>query len=549
MALETKTIGELKNYSFVIPDYQRGYRWTSNEIKALLNDLMEAIDNKCSHYCVQPLIVKKSDSNKYEVVDGQQRLTTIFIFMKIACQEIKSATPPFSLEYNTREKSEEFLNSLSDSTDLDAKGKENIDYYFISEAYKTINTWLDATPDKSIAITDINSYMRKSVFFLWYELPDGSNPIEEFTNINLGKIPLTNSELIKALFLNKDLFRDNELAQQGVNPEVIAYKRANDIASEWDRIEHELSDDSFWGFISEDEKTENRMDLLFDYMAHEKAEQFNLSISADEKYYSFVVFSNLLKLKNNMKERADEVGKLWDEFVQLFAEVKSWYHDFDLYHIIGYLIYSGVKLKDIFALTKNKTRTKRFSDLTEKCRMGDDLRKIVYSSDKRKLRNILVLFNIATLVYEDKKEYRFPFYLIKKKDPSKKLNWDIEHIHATANNSNEEAEADDSLANLTLLSAEINRDPKYKASDFDVKRRILLEYDSKGRFIPICTKNVFNKVYSDLTNNDYKDWYEKDKESYISRMETVFAQFFSGKKNVDQKDSTKQDDKNQEVKK
>ena len=66
---------------FSIPPYQRGYRWTSNEVKALLNDLSEfwASDEKV--YCLQPLVVQALGNGKYNVVDGQQRLTTLAIIL------------------------------------------------------------------------------------------------------------------------------------------------------------------------------------------------------------------------------------------------------------------------------------------------------------------------------------------------------------------------------------------------------------------------------------------------------------------------------------
>ena len=83
MSIAIKTIGALKNYKFYVPAYQRGYRWTEDEATALLNDVMEFESINDSKYCIQPLIVKACEDGTYEVVDGQQRLTTIYIIMKI----------------------------------------------------------------------------------------------------------------------------------------------------------------------------------------------------------------------------------------------------------------------------------------------------------------------------------------------------------------------------------------------------------------------------------------------------------------------------------
>jgi hypothetical protein bacD2_00658 len=86
--LELKLINELRDYSFYIPKYQRGYRWTQNEILDLLNDIYEFKPkqigddpDKKTWYCLQPIVVKKIEENKFEVIDGQQRLTSIYLIL------------------------------------------------------------------------------------------------------------------------------------------------------------------------------------------------------------------------------------------------------------------------------------------------------------------------------------------------------------------------------------------------------------------------------------------------------------------------------------
>ena len=102
MPIVTKTISELKDLHFFVPSYQRGYRWTEYEVTSLLDDISEFRSESGQRYCIQPLIVKRREDGSFEVVDGQQRLTTVYIFMKIAAQEIRSAQPPYDMEYKTR---------------------------------------------------------------------------------------------------------------------------------------------------------------------------------------------------------------------------------------------------------------------------------------------------------------------------------------------------------------------------------------------------------------------------------------------------------------
>ena len=92
-SIELKTLGELSQYSFYIPAYQRGYRWTEQEVNDLLNDINEFIPREISDteektwYCLQPVVVKSRSENEYEVIDGQQRLTTIYLILHYLNQD------------------------------------------------------------------------------------------------------------------------------------------------------------------------------------------------------------------------------------------------------------------------------------------------------------------------------------------------------------------------------------------------------------------------------------------------------------------------------
>lgn len=519
MSIEKKTIGELKGHRFYVPSYQRGYRWTEYEVTALLDDVLEFSNEGDKKYCLQPLIVKKRDDGSYEVVDGQQRLTTIFIFMKIAEQEIRSATPPFKLIYETRKDSSKFLNELSDENYGD---DSNIDYHYIGTAYKSMNEWLDNQDDKSVAIQELNTKIRKSIFFIWYELSDNSDPIAMFTKVNLGKIPLTNAELIKALILNKDNFSLGfENGRLNGEEKKIIEKRQIEISLAWDRIEQDLHNDSFWYFLNTDEQSGTRIDLLF----HLLAEKYNIGLSCpvskNQKYFSFLVFSMILGEEKGKEENV--IMDLWSEIEQLYAELRDWYNDLNKYHVIGYLIINGISISSIRNFTAGKRKSEVSKILLEKAKLKyDDLETLSLdtASNKKRIRQLLLLFNIASLVCKSEKQNRFPF------DIYKKEKWDIEHIHATAD---ETDEPDDRFENLTLLDASTNR--SYKDETFDKKRKIIIERESRGLFVPLCTKNVFLKVYT-KNLEDMNKWHENDKKDYISSVKEILNKFFGGEINL-----------------
>ena len=508
--IATKTISELKGMEFYIPSYQRGYRWTKDEVRALLDDINEFSTVDQNRYCLQPLIVKKRNDGKNEVVDGQQRLTTIFIFMKIAEQEIRSAMPPYSLEFETRKKSADFLEKLSDSAYLKKNRDDNIDFSYIAAAYGVMTAWLDEQPDMSVAIQELNTKIRTSVFFIWYEIPESNAPTTIFTKVNLGKIPLTNSELIKAVLLNKDNFSDlkNEELQ----------KRQLEISISWNRIEQGLQNDSFWYFLNDSDDFGTRIDLLFRLRAMEMDTE---QTETKTKYFPFLVLSNKIQ---NANEKDQAVKDIWDGIEMLYSEFQEWYQDVNKYHLIGYLISSGIGIEEIFGLTRNKRKSEARQALIKRVEnfIGRyDQQSLIDTSyenytDKSRIRNILLLFNIITLIQKSEQQYRFPF------DIYKKERWDIEHIHATAD---ETDEPDNTLGNLTLLDAQTNR--SYKDAPYQEKRQIILDREKSGLFVPLCTKNIFLKAYSTKLD-DMKLWNESDKQAYVEAMGDTLSSFFKG---------------------
>ena len=248
--IKETAVSELLGMNFFIPGYQRGYRWTEQQVNDLLNDINEFKPENNSWYCLQPLVVKrlKEDTFKrikeeaasleevksllkgrWEVIDGQQRLTTIYLILAYLEKDTKKAesaeqTKTYSIEYETREDSKEFLEKISEKNEVEAQS--NIDFFYMHKAYKTINNFFEAKKNQE----DFKNKLLNNVKFIWYEIDEGENPVTVFTRLNMGKIPLTNAELIKALFLN----RSNFGAEEGKNETLRL--RQQEIASEWDTI-------------------------------------------------------------------------------------------------------------------------------------------------------------------------------------------------------------------------------------------------------------------------------------------------------------------------
>ncbi|MGH9425601.1 MAG: DUF262 domain-containing protein, partial [Terriglobia bacterium] len=267
-AICLKPINDLLKERFYVPSYQRGYRWTERQVEDLLNDIWEFQSasegsEKASFYCLQPVVVKKRVDGEWELVDGQQRLTTILLLLGCLKPLVEALEKtPFRLTFETRSAtSGAFLQNI-DLSQRDA----NIDYHHICNAYDTINRWFsgrDGTHKLKLLQCLLNDdQVGRNVKVIWYELPDTEDPVEAFTRLNVGKIPLTNAELIRALFLRSRNFPRDAVTQQQLR-----------IAQEWDGIEKVLQSDEVWYFLQGgDHSPATRIEYIFQLIAREGGE-------------------------------------------------------------------------------------------------------------------------------------------------------------------------------------------------------------------------------------------------------------------------------------
>lgn len=377
-SIRLKAIKDINNCSFYIPDYQRGYRWGKEQVTDLLDDLKEFYEdryrnNKVSKeiYCLQPLVVKENGS-KWDVIDGQQRLTTIFIILSCLANE-----QPYSIEYQTREKSKDFLEGLANDTTEEYKG--NADFYHMHFAYETVKEW---QANNAVDITDFSKMINERVNFIWYELDGNEDPIKVFTRLNIGKIGLTESELIKALFLNRNNFTSSTQEKEKLLTLV-------EIAAEWDKIEYRLQDDRFWLFFHEnDYDRPTRIDFILDLI---RKMNTNANGYNDKMYPTFTYFYEVIEGAPNKQTK---ISALWKQIYGIYSTIEEWYNDEELYHFIGYLsCFKGndsteSMIQKHLSIYQNNNKPSFISDLKEKikkiCKNIRDLDFIYEESEEGK---------------------------------------------------------------------------------------------------------------------------------------------------------------------
>lgn len=574
---------------FWIPAYQRGYRWTPLQVTQLLEDIREFTHRKNPQpdefYCLQPLVLKVTDSGVYEVVDGQQRLTTLLLILRHFNDRLakKYQQTLFTLDYETRPKLLDFLDEPTD--DL---VKSNVDFFHLFEAIKSIEKWFC---DQENLVEKIKIALLNDTKVIWFQLSDRDNAVDAFTRLNVGKIPLTNDELIRALFLKRSDAKESEAA-------ALQFK----ISHEWDQLEKALQVDAFWYFLSNQQGLrQNRISFLFDLVA--KADGM---LEDDDAYGIFHTYSK--KLNNDrilpgdgrLKIKEDE----WLKIKQTYMTLEEWYEDRTLYHIVGFLIEQGVSVNDIRLLSGQTTKSSfewklreqvftkiiggekldGLSDEALRNQIIECLEDLEYGHDSSKIRSILLLFNLATLLENPKSNLRFQFDSFKNED------WDIEHVRSVSSNppirhheriewlkhclgyfetqevkvefelrseikafvklaqkdasdeifddlyervisffKESDSNVDNGISNLTLLDRSTNR--SYKNAVFAVKRQRVLSLDQSGIFVPLCTRNIFLKCYSPQVDN-VMFWSIEDRKAYQDVMIATLVGFFSKKPEV-----------------
>jgi len=402
--IEMRSINELLGYHFIVPSFQRGYRWQEQQVDDLLDDIYEYMVSKEAtkgdFYCLQPIIICEKNG-QYILIDGQQRLTTIFIILSFLSEIMKlyGYKESFALSYEKRPDSESFLKNIDMS-----KRNDNIDYYHICDALETIEFWFDQH-DPGVKPDFLRTLLRKednNVQVIWYEVDDThTNLIDIFTRINMGKIPLTNAELIKALFL-----RRREEAE-------LSRLRQHEIAGEWDRMEYSLRDKNFWFFLHNTTKGyDNRIELLFELIENQKSL---------DKYHTFRFFNEKINSSKDVEE-------YWLSIKKDFQTLEEWYNNKVYYHLVGYLIATGTSLSLLLKNSANKTKRSFRSFLIDLIRKKVDyqsLAELDYEEDPNEIRLALLLFNVLTIMQNSSKTGRFSFANYKEE------HWDIEHIHSS----------------------------------------------------------------------------------------------------------------------
>mgnify|MGYP006426640203 CR=1 FL=1 len=555
-------LSQYESIMYHIPAYQRGYKWSSEDngaVTILLEDLLDGYkafkNQERSEYYLQYITVKKTsvDSlNCLEVIDGQQRLTTLSILLSIFSLLLKKENiSENKLHYAIRDNffkehiyPRSALKKLINISwnDLKKDGNYNKqDIYYLFNAAKKCHIFLENIELE----TKVNfyNYICENVKLIVNSVEKHVESETVFKNLNSNQVPLTESELIKGLLITKvGRIRDKK---NNLYFKEILEIRAN-IGRKWDEI-------SQWANSSE----------IRTFYFNNKSGLHQLLLLTALQIDDIVINQNSNNSLFNAYHKLGKPDLVFQKLKDTYDTLNDWYDNTEFYNLIGFCRF--VKKSSLNNLDflrelldkKDKQEIKKFllnkkSQILSSDKKYKDLK---YGEDDNDIHAILLALN----VFVKGLEKRFDFYAFVKKK------WSLEHIFPqspegksnilSSENKEEiinildheitpeikevlkldtrtdsekeiyyralqESNHLNSIGNMCLLTSSDNS--SNGCMFFYEKRKNILGLIQKGSFVPKHTFDVFSKMLGDMNNYNLSIWNRSDIEQHIEYIQDQF---------------------------
>lgn len=313
------------NINYLVPIYQRNYAWSETQIEQLIEDIESSIDGFNKNYFLGNLIVNQMDNNVYEVIDGQQRLTTLYLLEKyLGIVFAKEA-----LRFEARKKSNRTLSYVSDSSNQELI--EELSSPEILKGFKIVDNYFK---NKNIDKGRFTQKLKR-VFLIRVQVPQNIDLNHYFEIMNTRGEQLELHEIAKAKLLEvleSDHDKDvaaliwekcsdmNSYVQMNFNVDV----RRKIFTEDWSSLSQSIKNfDSIKSKISEKNKSIDKS-FLIDILKENKMINVSNMQSEDEneRFESPISFPNfLLQVNAVMRKLGEEDASLDDKY---FLNNLSW---------------------------------------------------------------------------------------------------------------------------------------------------------------------------------------------------------------------------------
>ncbi len=357
-----KYLSENSKTQYVIPQYQRGFKWNCVDVRLLLDDLMKfeksfsdnidkTSENNKAFYCLQniTLVSDKVNPRILKVVDGQQRLTTLYIILSYLRKEGKIPIDIHwdgKLNYTVRETTSKFLNEQIVTgciwnTEIDQEKAQSKDEWYIRDVAKGIKEWFSL---HSNSISESTILQRTKLIV--NKLDDV--PEEKlFAGINGGKVDLDGADLVRAVLITRSA-KQKYGCQEHLNEKVSEYRvRLGLELDEMNRWWGQKDVMTYFVQLLPNDLSRNKdfdykkypIDILY-YLFFECFKDKQTKASAEMQFKFFEYGIDVLG-----DGPQNDYWELYDNIVKLHNTFKDWWNNNEIYHLIGYLFfnYKGTK--------------------------------------------------------------------------------------------------------------------------------------------------------------------------------------------------------------
>jgi len=582
------TVLEGKDAYYIAP-YQRGYKW-GKYVRIMLQDILNACNKDSDKdYFLNFISVKETevDDKKYiELIDGQQRITTLILFWSLVNKHKDQIGITLSNNYDginndltdkliiCRQRSEQIVSLL----DLENQLADTQDNFYLRSAVSEMIEFLKELKLDNYNIQKYLVYFSNHVKIIINEEKEGISAAEIFGNLNSNKVDLTDTYLVKGLLLSL-ASRDTD-SQEKRYREIM--ERRTVMGRLWDEIYYWIDSKPvklfFFGGALSTDKSLHPLDILITMAAQE----LEIVIEID-KDVSYPIFNSLYKDVN----KYDLATQFLDVLKAKFWFFKRMYESKNntIYNLLGLVLYNlGDNLNKRVELLKEVFEKKNDSEILAylKKKQLQNMQNIIVEDlhYKNKYENYIYIVLLSISAIDDNlgsySKFNFYDYL------NTKNGWSIEHIFPqnitisnqsknyidhwinTISNENNVRKEDielfkskansiyelegkqdskseitklneditsifdrivvslnidtDSIGNLALLGIVDNI--KLSNALFEEKKYRLLNYSSKGSFVPKHTFSVFNKsiindnslvfkqnnIWTNKEINEHKKW-------------------------------------------
>ena len=543
---------------YYIGPYQRGYKWSSancyDQVPQLLVDVADAMDKGIGDYFLQFITVLKTTDGEYELIDGQQRLTTLALIFA----RLNQADPGIAniaagkLRYQRFQSNENLVDTLGRRPKGSQPDDSSQDRHYLSHAVECIDRFVDILASKG-KLTDFDRYLRKNVKIILNRESENVKPEEAFVNLNGNNVPLTNAFLIKGLILTKNVMRNDRLGRPLDYFNIMEQRRVN--GRLWDEIQNWFQQKDVCHFFFGKDAAKDTDGIATQAMEH----FLRLLLPTDNEAQADKAGSDIIKAfvagfdSNSTTENNDSGYRLFNRFNDLIAtdedgqkymnrliryykRFRSLYEDPKFYNLLGLCLFGDEKHR-IDQLRKYIAQSEKviLKELAQRAQtIIPNLKDSAICYKDKRLTPLLLSFNVFPEGGKiDSVKFNFPRY--------DTLRWEYEHVRpqnpkesisvpdicragvialidSDTANYPEGLETDqlktdiahgndisvdsiptlyatlsnvDDMGNMALLKKENN----IQVSNYPyiVKRILIMDMMKKGEFIPPHTAAVFSK--------------------------------------------------------